>query len=33
MRALTYHGSHDVKVERGSDPILQDPDDIILSND
>ena len=30
MRALTYHGSHDVKVDTVPDPILQEPDDIIL---
>lgn len=30
MRALTYHGSHDVKVDRVPDPVLQDPDDVIL---
>ncbi len=30
MRALTYHGSHDVKVDNVPDPILIDPDDIIL---
>ena len=30
MRALTYHGSHEVKVDTVPDPILQDPDDIIL---
>jgi len=30
MRALTYHGSHDVKVDNVPDPILQDADDIIL---
>ena len=30
MRALTYHGSHDVKVDNVPDPILLDPDDIIL---
>ncbi len=30
MRALTYHGSHDVKVDNVPDPILQDPDDILL---
>jgi threonine dehydrogenase-like Zn-dependent dehydrogenase len=30
MRALTYQGSHDVKVETVPDPILQDPDDVIL---
>lgn len=30
MRALTYHGSKDVRVETVNDPILQEPDDIIL---
>lgn len=30
MRALTYHGSHDVRVDTVPDPILQDPDDAIL---
>ncbi|SFE85399.1 zinc-dependent alcohol dehydrogenase [Nitrosomonas sp. Nm166] len=30
MLALTYHGSHDVRVERVPDPILQEPDDVIL---
>ena len=30
MRALTYHGSHDVKVDSVPDPILQEPDDILL---
>lgn len=30
MRALTYHGSHDVRVETVPDPVLQAPDDIIL---
>jgi threonine dehydrogenase-like Zn-dependent dehydrogenase len=30
MRALTYHGSHDVKVDTVPDPILQEPDDILL---
>jgi threonine dehydrogenase-like Zn-dependent dehydrogenase len=30
MRALTYHGSHDVRVDTVPDPILQEPDDIIL---
>lgn len=30
MRALSYHGSNDVKVDNVPDPILQDPDDIIL---
>lgn len=30
MRALTYQGSHDVRVETVADPILQEPDDVIL---
>lgn len=30
MRALTYHGSHHVQVDTMPDPILQEPDDIIL---
>ena len=30
MRALTYHGAHDVRVETVPDPILEAPDDIIL---
>ncbi len=30
MRALTYHGSHDVRVDTVADPIIQEPDDIIL---
>jgi len=30
MHALTYHGSYDVRVETVPDPILQEPDDIIL---
>lgn len=30
MRALTYHGSHNVKVDTVPDPIIQEPDDIIL---
>lgn len=30
MRALTYHGSHDVRVDNMPDPVLQEPDDIIL---
>jgi len=30
MRALTYHGTHDVRVENVADPALQSPDDIIL---
>jgi threonine dehydrogenase-like Zn-dependent dehydrogenase len=30
MRALTFHGSHDVRVEQVPDPIIEKPDDIIL---
>jgi threonine dehydrogenase-like Zn-dependent dehydrogenase len=30
MRALVYHSAHDVKVDTVSDPIIQQPDDIIL---
>ena len=30
MRALTWHGSHEVKVDTVPDPVLQEPDDIIL---
>jgi len=30
MRALTYHGSNDVRVDNMPDPILQESDDIIL---
>jgi threonine dehydrogenase-like Zn-dependent dehydrogenase len=30
MHALTYHGSYDVRVETVPDPILQEPDDVIL---
>lgn len=30
MRALTYHGSKDVRVETVPDPIIQQPDDVIL---
>ncbi len=30
MRALTYHGANDVKVDTVPDPTLQDADDIIL---
>lgn len=30
MRALTYHGTRDVRVENVPDPVLQDGDDIIL---
>ena len=30
MRALTYHGSHEVQVDNVPDPVLQQPDDILL---
>ncbi|MGG2399902.1 zinc-dependent alcohol dehydrogenase [Pseudomonas sp. SH1-B] len=30
MQALTYHGSHDVRVERVADPVIEEADDIIL---
>ncbi|MEJ5056628.1 MULTISPECIES: zinc-dependent alcohol dehydrogenase [unclassified Pseudomonas] len=30
MRAMTYHGAHKVKVETVPDPIIDQPDDIIL---
>lgn len=30
MRAMTYQGAHDVRVETVPDPILEAPDDIIL---
>ena len=30
MRALTYHGANDVRVDTVPDPGLQEPDDIIL---
>lgn len=30
MRALTYHGAHDVQVDTVADPILLDADDLIL---
>jgi threonine dehydrogenase-like Zn-dependent dehydrogenase len=30
MRALTYHGANDVRVDTVHDPVLQAPDDIIL---
>lgn len=30
MKALTYHGSYDVRVETVADPVLHEPDDIIL---
>jgi threonine dehydrogenase-like Zn-dependent dehydrogenase len=30
MRALTYHGSHEVSVDNVPDPLLMEPDDIII---
>ncbi|WP_258223952.1 alcohol dehydrogenase catalytic domain-containing protein, partial [Stenotrophomonas sp. HMWF003] len=30
MRALTYHGSKDVRVDSVPDPVLAAPDDLIL---
>ncbi|KTS76718.1 alcohol dehydrogenase [Pseudomonas oryzihabitans] len=30
MRALTYHGAHDVRVDTVPDPAIQDADDIVL---
>ncbi|HKX53335.1 MAG TPA: zinc-dependent alcohol dehydrogenase [Nitrosospira sp.] len=30
MRAVTYHGSYDVRVDTVPDPILQEPDDVVL---
>lgn len=30
MRALVYHSAHDVKVDTVPDPVIQQPDDIIL---
>jgi len=30
MRALVYHGGHDVKVDTVPDPVIQQPDDIII---
>jgi threonine dehydrogenase-like Zn-dependent dehydrogenase len=30
MKALTYHGAKDVRVETVPDPVLQEPDDIVL---
>ena len=30
MRALTYHGSRNVRVETVVDPVLQDPEDLLL---
>ncbi len=33
MRALTYHGAHDVRVDTVPDPTIQDADDIVLPGD
>ena len=30
MRALTYHGAHDVRVDTVPDPVIEEADDIIL---
>lgn len=30
MRALTYHGTRDVRVESVADPVIQEADDVIL---
>src|SRR4051812_5735408 len=30
MKAVTYHGPHDVRVDSVADPVLHEPDDIIL---
>lgn len=30
MRALTYHGNHDVRVDNVPDPVITEPDDLIL---
>ena len=30
MRALTYHGSHDVRVDSVPDPVMEDTEDILL---
>lgn len=30
MRALTYHGSHDVRVDSVPDPVMEDQEDILL---
>lgn len=30
MKALTYHGSKDVRVDTVPDPVLQQDDDVIL---
>ncbi len=29
MRALTYHGTRDVRVESVPDPVIQEADDVI----
>ncbi len=30
MRALTYHGSKDVRIDTVPDPVLQEDDDVLL---
>ena len=30
MKALTYHGKHDVRVETVPDPVVVENDDILL---
>ena len=30
MHALTYHGSYDARMDTVPDPILQEPDDVVL---
>lgn len=30
MRALTYHGAHDVRVDTVPDPVIQEADDVLL---
>ena len=30
MKALTYQGAHDVRVQNVPDPVLQEADDILL---
>lgn len=30
MRALTFHGSHDVRIDQVAEPRLQEPDDLLL---
>jgi threonine dehydrogenase-like Zn-dependent dehydrogenase len=30
MKALTYHGAHDVRIDNVTDPVLYEPDDILL---